>query len=167
MLAVPQKSNEDVLGGQLVYVSRVQFNKPSFFFSTYMNVQDLSHEKTWKDQAVADFLHENTSRSKSRRSHIRTAVVVDNDSDDDVNNCSGSLADQNRAGVKTRVLHLRCDGEIGWNASVTKNQRCYSRHSLGKSRAPHNFPVRSPGPLRGRIGWTILDTSGNRESENC
>ena len=166
MLAVSQKSDEDVLGGQLFFVSRVQFNKPSFL-STYVNVQDLSHEKTWKDQAVADFLHENTSRSKSRRSHIRTAVVVDNDSDDDVNNRGGSLADQNRAGVKPRVLHLRCDGKIGWNASVTKNQRCHSRHSLGKSRVPHNFPVRSPGALRGRIGRTILDTSGNRESEDC
>ena len=165
MLAVSQKSNEDVLGGQLFFVSRVQFNKPSFL-STYVNVQDLSHEKTGKDQAVADFLHENTSRSKSRRSHIRTAVVVDNDSDNDVNNRGGSLADQNRACVETRVLHLRCDGKIGWNASVTENQRCHSRHGLGKGRRAHDLPVRGPGTLGRSIGRAILNASGNRESED-
>jgi hypothetical protein len=60
-----------------------------------VNVQDLGDKKTGKNQAIADLLHENTSRSKSRRSHIRTAEVVDNDSDNDVNNSSGSLANQN------------------------------------------------------------------------
>ena len=94
------------------------------------------------------------------------AEVVDNDSDDNVNHGGGSLADQNGAGVKSGVLHLGCNGKIGWNASVTKNQGCHSRHSLGEGRVPHHFPVRSPRALLGGIDWTILDTSGNRESED-
>ena len=92
-----------------------------------MNVQDLGDKKTRKNQAVADFLHENTSRSKSRRSHIRTAIVVDNDSDDDVDNGGSSLADQNRAGVESWVLHLGCDGKVGWNSCRAK---CSSQHSV-------------------------------------
>lgn len=105
MLGISQKSDEDVLGGQLIIVSQVRFRKPSVAL-TYVDVQDLGHKKTRKNQSIANFLHENTSRSKSRRSHIRTAIVVDDDTDDDVNDGSGSLADQNRAGVKARVLHL-------------------------------------------------------------
>lgn len=105
MLGVSQKSNKDVLGSQLNIVSHVRIEKSSVA-STYVDVQDLGHKKTRKNQSIANFLHENTSRSKSRRSHIRAAIVVDNDSDDDVNDGSGSLADQNRAGVKARVLHL-------------------------------------------------------------
>lgn len=131
-----------------------------------MDVQNLGHEKTGKNQAVADLLHENTSRSKGRRTHIRAAVVVNNDSDDDINNRGGSLADQNRAGVKSWVLHLRCNGEISWNASVTENQGCHSGHSLRKSRIPHDLPVRGPRTLGRSIGRTILDTSGNCKSED-
>jgi hypothetical protein len=152
VLTVSQHPDKYVLGGQLVCVSRVQFNKPNSSSPTYVNVQDLGDKKTRKNQAVADFLHENTSRSESRRSHIRTAEVVDNDSDDDVNHGGGSLADQNGAGVKPGVLHLRCDRKVGWNSCRAKSsgQQNVSDITFALSLAPKS--VRLCMPLRGQYG---------------
>jgi hypothetical protein len=101
-------------------VSHARFDK-STSASTYVDVQDLGHEKARKDQAVANFLHENTSRPKGRRSHIRTAVVIDNDTNDDVDNGGGPLADQDGSGVEARVLHLGCDREVSWQAAVCQD----------------------------------------------
>lgn len=129
----------------------MRFNKPSSP-STYVNIQDLGHKKTWKHQAVADLLHENASRSKSRRSHIRTAVVVDNDSDDDINDGGGSLADQNGSGVESGVLHLRCDGKVGWNTCKAKNSSQHSVSDIKFARGPASKSVLLSLPVRGQYG---------------
>lgn len=59
-----------------------------------MDVHDLCDKETRKDQAVTDLLHKNTSRSERRRSYVRTTVVVYYNTDDDVDDCGDSLADQ-------------------------------------------------------------------------
>jgi hypothetical protein len=65
------------------------------------------------------------------------------------------LADQNRAGVKARVLHLRCDRKVGWNSCRAKGS---SQHSVSDVTFTHGLIPKSVLrylPLR---GWYEVPT---------
>jgi hypothetical protein len=62
--------------------------------TTYVDVQDLCHEETWKNQAIADLLHEHTCGSEGRGSHVTSAHYINYHPDYNINDCGSSLADQ-------------------------------------------------------------------------
>lgn len=76
----------------------------------------LRDKQSRKRDAVAHFFHQRTCRSQSRRSDVRSTVIIDHDSDDKVDSGDDSLANQHRASVVSWIPHLGCDGKERWRA---------------------------------------------------
>ena len=76
----------------------------------------LRDKQSRKRDAVAHFLHQRTRRAQSRRSDVRSTVVVDYDSDNKVDSGDDSLAYQHRASVVSWISHLGCNGKERWRA---------------------------------------------------
>lgn len=58
-----------------------------------MEKEDKRDGKTGKSETIANSLKERSSGSKSRGSNKATAVVVDNNTDDDIGDGNNALAD--------------------------------------------------------------------------
>ena len=76
----------------------------------------LRDKQSRECDAVAHSLHQRTRRAQSRRSDVRSTVIVDYDSNDKVDSGDDSLAYQHRASVVSWVSHLGCDGKERWCA---------------------------------------------------
>lgn len=71
-----------------------------------MNNQHGSCEQTRQRKTVADLLHCYTSRAQRGGRNIRSAVVVDHDSNSNVGDGDTTLANDKRSGVVTSVAHF-------------------------------------------------------------
>ena len=88
-----------------------------------MKIQGHRHDQARNSKTVADFLHQNSSRSKGRRSNIVTAVVVHDDANGKVDTGRNATAKCESLGVFARVCHLRDDGKIRWYSAEPTEQR--------------------------------------------
>lgn len=88
-----------------------------------------------------------TGRAQGRRGDIRTAVVIDNNSDCDIDRRHGRLAQDQRSSIETRVSHLRLDVEVGGNAAEGKDKRRHGGHGGRKVGGVGELKVRHPDAL--------------------
>ena len=94
VLGVAHDADEDVFGGQV-------------------GVKDHGDHQTRQGEAVGDFLHQSTGATESRAGNVASAVVVDDDADDEVSADGDTAAKVEGADVVSGVPHLRGDGEVG------------------------------------------------------
>ena len=132
-----------------------------------MDEEHAASNKTWKCQAIADPLHEGTGRTKSWRRNIRSAVVVDDDADDQVDKGHDRLCHDQGLGVVARVPHLRDDGEEGWGSGKGKNDGRDRRDSLSESWVTNDLEVFDVWAILGSICRSVLNTDRNGQSEDC
>lgn len=132
-----------------------------------MDEEHAAGNKTRKCQAVADPLHEGTGRTKSWRRNIGSAVVVDHDSDDQVDKGHDGLGYDQGLGVVAGVPHLRDDGEEGWSSSECEDNGRDRRNSLSESGVTNDFEVLDVRAILRSISRAVLDTDRNGQSEDC
>lgn len=132
----------------------------------YMSDDHGGDDEAGKRQAVADFLHNSTSRPQSRRCDIRAAVIIDYNSDGDVCNSHNRLASKERSSVVSWLSHLGRDGEEGRCAGKGKDVGRNRGDAVDKVRRADDFVVRLPWTFRGG-GGPILNTDGNGDAEDC
>lgn len=112
-----------------------------------MNEQHYSHKKAWNGKAIADLLHSGASGTKSRRGNIRTAEVVDYNTDGDVDSSHAALADDQRASIVFGVAHLRHDREERRCTGVGEDNRGHSSYGFTECGIGNNLVVRYPDSL--------------------
>ena len=131
-----------------------------------MEIQGHGHDQARNSKTVADFLHQNSSRSKGGRSNIVTAVVVHDDADGKVDAGRNATAKRKSLGILARVCHLRDDGKIGWNATKCENNRSDGCHGLRKCRLTEELPCRNIRALLRRFRGAVLNTDGDGKREH-
>lgn len=126
-----------------------------------MSVESSRDDQTGKSQAVADLLDGLTSGTQSRGSDIGTAVVVNNDTDNDVDNSDNSLAKNKRLLVVLGLTHLGGDREEDGSTAVGEDESGDGRHSFGEGRGVEQLVVGLPDTLLGGKVRAFLNTDGN------
>lgn len=118
VLCSTQGADEEVLGDELCRVSTWSANsKEKQDDGTYVSNKDDGGKQTRKREPVADLLHQDTSGSQRRRRDVRSAVVVHNNTDGDVDGGHDELTKRQGLEVVLVVLHLGHDVEVGGNAT--------------------------------------------------
>jgi hypothetical protein len=116
VLCSAQGADKEVLGDELYEVSTLSLkSKKERVDGTYMSDQDDGGKQTRKCEPVAHLLHHDTGGSQRRRRDVRSAVVVHDDTDGDVDRCHDKLAQRQGLEVVFLVLHL------GHNVEVCRN----------------------------------------------
>lgn len=90
---------------------------------TYVDEEQCAHNQTRQRKAVADLLHDRTSRAESRRGDVRTAVVVDDNADGEIEASHDRLAEHQGAVIVAWVAHLRGDREERRGAGIGEDNR--------------------------------------------
>ncbi len=113
VLCSAQGADEEVLGDELCEVSTLSAkSKEKRDDRTYMSDQDDGGKQTRKREPVAHFLHQDTCGSQRRRRDVRSAVVIHDDADGDVDRGHDELAQRQGLEVVLVVLHLGHDVEV-------------------------------------------------------
>lgn len=107
-----------------------------------------------------------TGRAQGRRGDIRAAVVVDNNTDRDVDRRHSGLAHEQRPSIETRVGHLSLDVEVRGDAAEGKNQRGNGRDGAGKVGRVGELEVGNPDSLLGSGGRPLLDADSNSKDKD-
>lgn len=97
--------------------------------------------------AVADLLDQASGRAQRWRGHVRAAVVVQHDADDDVYGGYAGLADEQRRGVLARVTHFGRDGEEAGGSGVGEQDGRDGRDGLGEAGIADDLEVGDPGSV--------------------
>lgn len=135
-----------------------------------MKIQGHGHYQSRNCKTVADFLHQDSGRSKGGRSDVVTAVVVYDDADSKVHAGCNATAECESLGVFARVCHLRDNGKVGWNSAKCEDDRSNGCHSFRECRLAEKLPCRDIGTILRRLRGTILNANrdGKREHyDNC
>ena len=86
VLCSTQGADEEVLGDELCEVSTWSANsKEKKDDGTYVSDEDDGGKQTRKREPVTHLLHQDTCGSQRRRRDVRSAVVIYNNADGDVN----------------------------------------------------------------------------------
>lgn len=109
---------------------------------------------------VRDLLHQGARGPKSRRGDIGTTVVVDDDSDGDVDDGHQRLADDEGSCVVARLAHLGHDGEEGRCAGVSEDQRRQGGGGGGEAWVLDELVIGDEDALLRSSGWAVLDSYG-------
>jgi hypothetical protein len=118
VLCSTQSTDEEVLGDELYEMSTLSVkSKGRRNDGTHMSDQDDGRKKTRKRESVANLLHQDTGRSQRRRRDVRSAVVVHDDADGDVDGGHDELAQRQGLEVVFVVLHLGHDVEVSRNTA--------------------------------------------------
>jgi len=133
---------------------------------TYVSVECSRHNQTRESQTVADLLDGLSSRSESGRSDIGTAVVVDNNADNDVNNSDDALAKDQSLLVVLGLSHLSSDREEDRSSAVGKDKSGDSRHGLSEGRSVEELVVGLPDTILGGKVGAVLNTNGDGNDED-
>ena len=147
MLGVAHDADEDVFGGQV-------------------GVKDHGDHQTRQGEAVGDFLHQSTGATESRAGNVASAVVVDDDADDEVSADGDTAAKVEGADVVSGVPHLRGDGEVGGHTGEGEDEGADGRHGLVEGRVADKLPVGLELSGLGSSGGAVLDTSGDGHGED-
>lgn len=107
-----------------------------------------------------------TGRAQGRRGDIRPAVVVDHNTDRDVDCRHGRLAHEQRSGIETRVGHLSLDVEVRGNAAEGEDQRGHGRDGAGKVGRVGELEVGDPDSLLGSSGRPLLNADSNGKDKD-
>jgi hypothetical protein len=147
VLGVAEQADEDVLRGQV-------------------GVEDHGDTETGERKTVGDLLHERTSGAESGRCDVGSAVVVDDDTDDEVCADGDTTAEGERPDVLLGVPHLRGDGEVGGHTSEGEDERGDGRHGLREGRVADELPVGGEVASLRSSGRAILNTSSDGDGED-
>lgn len=134
-----------------------------------MNEDGARDNEAGKSKAVRDLLDGRTGRAKSGRGNVRTAEVVDNDTDDNVDNGDDTLADHDGAGVVTGLSHLRGDGEKAGGTSVGEDEGADGSDGVFKGGGVGELVVGDPDLSISGLGSSVglvLKTDGDSDSED-
>ena len=134
--------------------------------SAYMNKQHHSDQKAGNGKAITDLLHSRTSGAKSRRGNVRTAEVVDDNTNGNVNGGHSALADDQRASIVLRVAHLRDNGEEGRCTGVGEDHRGHGGDGFAERGIGNDLVVRYPDSLLRCQDWAVLDADSDGDNED-
>lgn len=98
-----------------------------------MDEKRCTDNQSWKSKSITNLLHEHTRGTQGWRGNVGAAVVVDHDTNGDVNRRYTALTDQERSSVVVRVAHLCHDGEKSRGAGVREDERGYCGYSLSEA----------------------------------
>lgn len=132
-----------------------------------MSVECSRDNQTRKSQTVADLLDGLSSGSESRRGDVGTAVVVDNNTDNDVDNSDDALAKDQSLLVVLGLSHLSSDGEEDGSSAVGKDESGDGRHGLGEGRGVEELVVGFPNTILGGKVGAVLNANGDGDDEYC
>jgi hypothetical protein len=134
--------------------------------SAYMKIQGHGHNKSRDCKTIANFLHQNTSRSECRRSNVVATVVVHDDADGKVDTSRNTTAKCESLRVFSRVCHLRDDGEVGRHAAESEDDRGNCSHSFRKCRLTEEPVRRDVRTVLRRGCRAILNADSNSKRED-
>lgn len=131
-----------------------------------MSVEGGRDDQTGKSQSVGDLLDGLTSRSQSRGSNVSTAVVVNNDTDNNIDDGDDSLAKDQGLLVVLGLSHLSSNGEEDGSSAVGKDEGSDGRHGLGKGGSVEELVVGLPDTVLGGEVGALLDTNSDSNDED-
>ena len=131
-----------------------------------MSVESGRDNETGKSDTVANLLDDLASGSKSGRSDVGTAVVVDNNADNDVDDGDDSLAEDKSLLVVLGLTHLSGDGEEDGSSAVGEDECRDSRHGLGEGGSVEKLVVGNPDTILRSEVRAVLDTDSNGNDED-
>lgn len=131
-----------------------------------MNCEDCRDEQAREGDTIGHLLHLMTGRAQGRRGDIRPAVVVDNDTDRDVDRRHSGLAHEQRSSIEARVGHLSLDVEVRGDAAEGEDQRGHGRDGAGKVGRVGELEVGDPDSLLGSGGRAFLNADSNSKDED-
>lgn len=131
-----------------------------------MSVEGSRDNQTRKSQTVADLLDSLSSRSESRRSDVGTAVVVDNNADNNVNDSDDALAKDQSLLVVLGLSHLSRNREEDGSSAVGEDEGGDGGHSLSEGRGVEELVVRLPDTILGGEVGAVLNTNGDGNDED-
>jgi hypothetical protein len=131
-----------------------------------MDKEHHSDQQTGNGKAITDFLHSHTSGTKSRRGNIRTAEVVDDNSDGNVDSGHSALADDQRASIVFRVAHLRHNGEECRCTGVGEDHRGHGGDGFTESGIGDELVVGYPDSLLRGQDRAVLNADSDGDDED-
>lgn len=132
-----------------------------------MSVECSRDDETRKSQTVADLLDGLSSGSKSGRSDVGTAVVVDNNADNDINDSDNALAKNQSLLVVLGLSHLSSDREEDGSSTVGEDESGDGGHGLSEGRGVEELIVGLPDTILGGKVGAVLNTNGDGDDEDC
>jgi len=132
-----------------------------------VSVEGSRDNETRKSQAVADLLDSLSSRSESGGSDVGTAVVVDNNANNNVNDSDDALAKDQSLLVVLGLSHLSRDREEDGSSAVGEDEGGDSGHSLSEGRGVEELVVGLPDAVLGSEIGAVLDTNGDGNDKDC
>jgi hypothetical protein len=131
-----------------------------------VSVESGRDDEAGKSQSVGDLLDGLASRSQSRRSNVSTAVVVDNDTDDNIDDGDDSLAKDQGLLVVLGLSHLSSNGEEDGSSAVGEDEGSDGRHGLGEGGSVEELVVGLPDTILGGEVGALLDTNSDSDDED-
>lgn len=135
--------------------------------SSYMSQENGSDQQAGKRNSIGHLLHNRTGRAKRRRRDIRSTIVVDDDSDNNISATDDWLTDDQGFRIVSRITHLGCDREKGWGARIGKNEGRDCGSGIHKTGVVDKLVVRLPYTLLRRCTGSILDSYSDHHCEDC
>ena len=134
-----------------------------------MNENAAGNNESGKSKAVGNLLDGRTSRAQSGRSNVRAAVIVNNDTDDDIDDGNDTLADHDRASVEAGLSHLRGNGEETGGSSVSEDEGADGGDSVLEGGGVGDLVIGLPDGTLGDLGSGVglgLNTDSDGDSED-
>lgn len=145
MLGALEDADKYILCGQLhERLSARTLDHFSERRETHMDENQCTSQQARQRKAIADFLHRRTRGAQSRRRHIRPAVIVDHDSNYNVETGHDRLAYDERSAIMAGITHLRRDGEEGRSAGVREHHSGEGRGGINECCAAYDLVVGDP-----------------------
>ena len=131
-----------------------------------MGVEDGGDEETGEGETVADSLEEGTGTSKSGTGDVLSDKVVDDTSEDEVEDDDKDLRGKDRSGEVVGVLHLGDHGEVGGCTSVGEDDTADRSGRLGElGAAPVDDNLVPRADLRS-LRWSLLHSDSDDQGDD-
>lgn len=134
---------------------------------TYVDEQQGADQETGKSKAVAYDLHGRASRAEGGGSDVGSAVVVDDNTDRDVEGSHDGLADDQSAAIVGGLTHLGDDGEEGRGAGVCEDDGGEGGDGAVEARIVDNLVVGDPDTFLWCGRWAVLNANSDSHDQDC
>lgn len=123
-------------------------------------------QQAGNSNCIANDLHSAARRIKSQRSDEGSAIAIHSNTDEEISDIDGDLSNEQRSGVMTGLLHLRCDRQKPRCSRVGKYDRWQGGHRVYETGSFEELEVGLPRACLGRCWRPRLFTHSANQDED-
>jgi hypothetical protein len=101
----------------VIYLAAI-YSQIDNFDPTHVVGDESGEQHAGKRDAIGDFFHQRTGRSRARRGNVLSTEMVDQSAHENIGDNDSGLGNHGRPTVSALVLHLGEDGEAALSARV-------------------------------------------------